>query len=123
MEDTYTLGSKMNAFKKEIQNHPKVKNVSVSGYVPVEGYNKNFSGGWVGSGAKTDEEANLAKWFVDFDYTKTMGLNIVEGRDFDVNLATDSSAVILNQKAVTALGLTDPIGKKMSYNPSSFIHK
>jgi putative ABC transport system permease protein len=39
---------------------------------------------------------------------------MVSGRYFDPERATDSTAIILNEAAVSALGLQDPIGKRLT---------
>lgn len=53
--------------------------------------------------------------FSDFDYLKTFQLTVVSGRDFSTALASDSSAAIINESAVRALGWTNAsaIGKKI----------
>ena len=43
-----------------------------------------------------------------YDYGKTIGWQIKEGRDFSKDFATDSSAVILNEAAVTFYGFEKP---------------
>ena len=43
------------------------------------------------------------------DFTKTMGIKMLAGQDFSGTPA-DSSYVLLNQAAVTAMGVEDPIG-------------
>jgi len=44
-------------------------------------------------------------------YFETMGIKVIKGRDFDENLASDSSSIVLNESAVRALGIEeDPIG-------------
>jgi putative ABC transport system permease protein len=46
-----------------------------------------------------------------------LGIPIIQGRDFDPNLASDSAAFIVNEKAVRALGLENPIGVRIKiYN-------
>jgi len=54
---------------------------------------------------------------VDYNYVKTMGMEIVKGRDFDKTMGTDdSAAVIINETGVKTLGWEDdPIGKKIDY--------
>lgn len=57
--------------------------------------------------------------FADFDYVSAFGLEIIAGRDFSSDLASDSvEAVLLNEQAVTELGLTieDVLNRKLS-NP------
>jgi putative ABC transport system permease protein len=49
------------------------------------------------------------EWFQlngDYDFTKTFGLNLIAGRDFDPLNVTDSSAVLLNESAVRSLNTT-----------------
>lgn len=51
--------------------------------------------------------------FIDENYFPLMQVPIVEGRNFDPALATDSAAVIINQVAASALGWDSPVGKKL----------
>lgn len=51
---------------------------------------------------------------VDFDFVETMGIQVLEGRSFSREFVNDEeNSYLLNEKAVKALGLTDPIGKKI----------
>jgi len=52
---------------------------------------------------------------VSYDYVKALGMEIVEGRDFSREFATDSSAFLINETAQKYMGLTDPIGKLLKY--------
>ena len=95
----------LNAFKNELLKSPGVENVAASfskpgGLRPII---------FIKSESVPDDEGNLnlAGINVDFDYMKTMGINIVEGRDFDRNIPTDSSeAIIINQQSAKELNLT-----------------
>ena len=49
---------------------------------------------------------------IDYNFLKTMGISITEGREFSQEFGTDlTQSVILNETAVKQLGVTDPIGK------------
>jgi putative ABC transport system permease protein len=114
IEDTYALGSQVQPFKNALKKLAEVQNVSVSGYLPVDGYDRNGTGAWP-EGNKTEEAmVGLAKWYVDHDYVSTLGMEIIQGRDFSVEFPSDSQAIILNKKAVELLGFTDPIGERVS---------
>jgi putative ABC transport system permease protein len=54
----------------------------------------------------------------DYDFVKTMKMEIVQGRDFDRNMGTDAlEAVIINETAVKEFGWSDnPMGKKIHYS-------
>jgi putative ABC transport system permease protein len=49
----------------------------------------------------------------EYDYTKTMGVKILEGRDFSPEF-NDSSKVVVNKAAVETMGLKNPIGEKLN---------
>ncbi len=49
----------------------------------------------------------------EYDYTQTMGIKVVEGRDFSRDFKSDSSGVVVNQAAVDFMGLKNPIGQKI----------
>lgn len=49
---------------------------------------------------------------VDFDFVETIGIQVLEGRSFSREFGSDEeTSYLLNEKAVKALGLTDPVGK------------
>jgi len=56
-------------------------------------------------------QEDLAYTSVNYDFVKTLGLKIKEGRGFSREFATDSNAVILNETAVKYMGIKNPIGK------------
>ncbi|MDO9341103.1 MAG: ABC transporter permease [Bacteroidales bacterium] len=49
---------------------------------------------------------------VDYNFLKTMGISVTEGREFSEEFGNDlTQSYILNETAVKQLGITDPIGK------------
>ena len=48
------------------------------------------------------------------DYSKTVGVKMLEGEDFS-GTAADSSYMLLNKAAVEVMGLENPVGMKMRY--------
>ncbi len=48
---------------------------------------------------------------ISYDFGKTVGWKIKEGRDFSRDFASDSSAVILNEAAVKYMGFENPLGE------------
>jgi len=51
----------------------------------------------------------------DVDFAKTMGINMIEGRDFSTASVSDSSGMLLNAAAVKAMGLKNPVGQLLTY--------
>ena len=51
---------------------------------------------------------------VDYGFIKTMGIPVIDGREFSQDFGSDiTQSVILNETAVNALGIADPVGQKL----------
>jgi putative ABC transport system permease protein len=51
---------------------------------------------------------------VDYNFLKTMGMSVVEGRDFSEEFGSDmTNSAILNKTAVKRLSISDPVGNKI----------
>lgn len=108
LEGTTTLFDNAIPLKEELTQLADVEAVTISGYLPVEGSTRNGGSHWTKG---HEQESNGQQWSVDADYVKTLGLKIVEGRDFSNLLASDSDAIIINQKLAKQLQLKEPIGQ------------
>jgi len=98
-----------NRFRNEMSQYPFVDAISTGLHVPGEHIGNQ---GYLRQPDQTREEAQLTVFAsIDYNYFDVLGAQILEGRNFDAQMATDSSeAVILNQSAVRALRLEDPVG-------------
>lgn len=117
IDDAYALGNNRVPFKEEIMRSGKMENATMTGYLPVTGTWRNDNPWWVEGRDPAIQEnmVSTQNWRVDYDYIKTMGMNIKEGRDFSRDFPSDSSGVILNEAAVKAFHFTDEvIGSKIA---------
>jgi ABC-type antimicrobial peptide transport system permease subunit len=64
-------------------------------------------------------ELIVASMATDVDYTKTMGVKIIEGKDFS-GVPADSANMIINEAAVKAMQLKNPIGTQLRYGPNKY---
>jgi putative ABC transport system permease protein len=65
-------------------------------------------------GRDSDRMITMYHASVDYDFFETFGLTIVQGRKFSHDFATDEgSALIVNEEAVKAMGMSDPVGRQM----------
>ena len=69
---------------------------------------------WRGKTPGLQDEFNSCG--VSTDYGKTVGWQFTEGRDFSGQLATDSSAIIINEAAAKYMGLSHPIGETVTWD-------
>ena len=54
--------------------------------------------------------------FVTYDFGKTMGWQIKEGRDFSRDYPTDSGAYIVNEAAAAFMGFKHPVGESIKWH-------
>lgn len=64
-------------------------------------------------GKPEDQKFFFSIHATEYDYVKTMGLKLLEGRDFSEDFPSDSGAAMVNRAAIELMGLKDPIGAKV----------
>ncbi len=102
------------AFLEELKKIPNVEAVSRSSSLPT-----TIIGNTVmqRKGAPSDEMKSFNFFFAHYDFDKVMGLRLAEGRYFNRDLASDSSAMIINQAAAKSFGFEgDPVGQIVVMN-------
>jgi len=110
IEMNQQLKDKFEVFKQEIAGNPSVLNITRTMQMPT--FNRfSTTIDWIGR--NPDEFLNMNISVVDFDYVKTFGLEIVEGRDFAKDFSTDSSNYIINQKAAEVMRMENPVSQKL----------
>jgi putative ABC transport system permease protein len=100
----------LDVFKEELARIPGVKTVASSNALP-NNFSSNTNANWVGrpEGARVVLYTNTA----DYNFADLFELEMKEGRNFDPDIPTDETAVLLNESAVKALGWEEPIGKQI----------
>lgn len=111
---TDMLGASADAYRDELSKYAGV--VGSSFHVGEPGSKRVMSFYTFQTPEMTDR-ITINTYFGDADYLSLLGMRIVQGREFDRNLASDSSGVILNEAAVKALGIEgNPIGQRLNEN-------
>jgi putative ABC transport system permease protein len=114
LNDTYLLGNNEYAFKDQLMRDNRVVNATVSTDIPGNG---NMSGTEIYPQEKasdeTKNEIHCNIYRIDGNYLSTFDIKLAGGRSVSPDFPADSSAVLINEAAVNALGWnkTDPIGK------------
>ncbi len=116
IKDAYAMGDQLESFKEEVLKNTLITNGSISSFLPVSGSSRNDNVYWpAGTQPAEDNMVSLQIWSVDYDYVKTLDMNIIEGRDFSRDFLSDSNAVILNQAAIKMMGYEqDPLGREIA---------
>lgn len=109
VENADLLGDQSPAFQNEIRSLSNVVSYSGSFIYPAKG---SVSGTFHPVGSDRNQAISTYSFYSNNDdYLKTMGIDLVAGRTFSEKLASDSSAVILNEEAAKAFGFSDPVGQ------------
>jgi len=96
--------------KQELEKLPEIKYVSAAANNPPSSFTMTMQLPRIDDPTKL---AALEVLMVDYNYIETLGLVMKEGRAFSRQFPSDSSGIIINESAISELGLTDPVGKKI----------
>ena len=100
-------------FKQELENQPGIISVTYTSDSPLQVGSNTYGTSWRG---KNPEYNMLVPYIqVDADFSKTFDADIIAGRDFDENYATDTNSVLINQTFAELMGLEDPVGEVIDY--------
>lgn len=121
LSNPYMLGSleKIAGFKNELLALPGIEQVSVTGYTPSQKRwvktNITFPGR-----NENNRLARATNWLtVDEGFIETMGLSLLQGRNFSKIHENEKESIIINETAADQFNLytkgTEPIGSELSY--------
>ena len=114
INDAYTLGNNIDAFKQQLLTDSRVVSATKSDNVP--GYNDMggtviYANDIANKGTRNEIYTNI--YWIDPNYIPTLKMELLKGRNFYPSGPADSASVIINEAAVSNLGFgnTDPLGK------------
>lgn len=111
------VNEKIRAFRNELGGISGVEKVSGASTMP--GGDGFFGITWQPVGSR--ESMTGRGIIVDDQFAATLGLQMAEGRFFSKEFSTDSLSVVLNEKAVSALGLKGPaLGARLTTTSEIF---
>ena len=105
-----TLYENFEAFRQEAINANAIVDGTLSGSGINESFGSTWGITWPGQLAGEDKMM-INQMATGYHFISTMGLTLVQGRDFSRALPSDSIAVILNEAAVKMMRLEQPLGK------------
>ena len=110
---TWMLGKNAAVFSDQLSNDPQVLSVTHSGYLPAgPSDNNNF---FVYPGENPNQMVKTLRYDVDENYLPTLGMQLLNGRNFSKEFASDSTGVILNETASEVFGWgSEAIGHTIS---------
>jgi putative ABC transport system permease protein len=112
------LGNQAEVLKNEMMRHPQIVNATMTSFLPVPS-GRRYMPLLAEGETDTKKRIPISMWPVDYDYIDTLRMKIVEGRNFSREFSTDSTAAIINQRAVKHFGFDSPLGKRLVCHSSS----
>jgi len=118
IDGAYALNNNVQVFKNDVLAMKGVSSGTLSAFIPVT--NSSRSDNTYSKEAVMDVKSgiDMQTWTIDYEYVKTMGMEIVKGRNFSKDFGRDSSAILITETTAKMLGYNDPVGK-MLYVPSN----
>ncbi len=111
IQNAHMIGDQQEAFKAELRKNPDILGAAYSATGPFMSLTAQI---YRKEGQDIQANYTLVNIEVDHDYMDTYRLEMKEGRFFSRENSTDTSAIILNEAAVRALGIEVPvIGKRL----------
>ncbi|MEM8970188.1 MAG: FtsX-like permease family protein, partial [Bacteroidota bacterium] len=107
-----TIRANYEVLQNQLKDSPGVLEVSTSSSRPGSGYGKNLM--FVDS-PEGKVERGINQYQAHYNYLETMGIDIVQGRSFSREYATDTAAVLVNESMVARMQWDDPIGKEFTF--------
>ena len=113
VNDAYSLGDNEKIYKNEISTLSGVRSATTGSYLPVSNSSRNDNVFFAEPTADAKNGLDMQDWTVDKDYIPTMGMQIIQGRNFSKDFPSDSSAIILNEAAAKSLNRKDLLNTKI----------
>ncbi len=100
------------ALKQELIQQPGIQSVTASSQHPLSVGNSTTSVAW--DDKKPDDQILFSIINADYDFVKTMEMELLNGRSFSREYSTDTVNVLINEAAARAMGMENPIGEDIT---------
>ncbi len=101
------------SLRRELTQSPHILSAAACSGLPAKGGYYGFP--ITPKNARLDSLSMATNFLSDHDYVKTMGMEIIAGRDFSEDFSTDASeAFLINEAAAKKLGWDDPINQELT---------
>lgn len=112
---TGDLGKNYVAYRQELVRSGLARSVTKTSSPITHRLSSSTSIRW--KGKDPGDKTSIERFYVDDAIISTAGLEIIAGRDFDLDrFPADSTGVILNETAVSLMSLDQPVGEIISDN-------
>ena len=105
---TNEIREKYDVIQTELLKISGVSEVGAASNIPGKQFNNNPAH----LKSNPENRIDVSQCFVDYDFIQVLGIELIEGRSFNRNQPADvRHAFIINERAVVAFGLDNPVGQ------------
>lgn len=103
------MGNKRNVLKNSLQNYHRIEGIASARYSIFDKVNDIVA-------LPGDQEIRLRRFYVDYDFIKTLKMQVVNGRDFDAKEdGLASGAMVVNETFARKMGWENPVGQTLQF--------
>jgi putative ABC transport system permease protein len=107
--------TKYESLKNELIQNPGISNVTAANYLLTDLPNRTLTLDCNWEGKDPNLSIPVEKPKVYYDYFKTLGYKLIEGRTFSPDFPTDvNQAFVVNEEMIKLLEIKDPVGKQFT---------
>ena len=110
------------SYRNELRKNAHVVQLGASDQVPSNELTNTKGNIKAKVGNRQIETPTINSVNVDYDFLPTYEFKLLAGRNFSATYSTDSSAYVINESTLRAMGFTNPqeaIGKEIKYGPDN----
>ncbi|MBN1222717.1 MAG: ABC transporter permease [Candidatus Aminicenantes bacterium] len=101
------------SYRNELLRNPNIVHVTASQAIPYDG---DYKTGGVEWDLKDPDFSPLFRYTLAYrDYTETFGMEIVDGRSFSEDFATDQYNYVINEEAARYMNMDNPVGQRLKF--------
>jgi len=100
-------------FVHELRQLPGIKNITFTNQNPLSVSLWTTDPKWEGKASTEEIKFNILQ--TDFNFLQTMNMELKEGRDFSIEMATDQVNFLINEEAARLMRMQSPLGQTLSF--------
>ncbi len=110
------------AIRSALLQDRSIVSVARTGWsITIDGSSAGGNFSWEGATPEQTTNTFFRLYRAEDNLVKTLGLNLIDGRDLDyIRLPADSASVLLNQAAIQAMGLKNPVGQSIKWGDKTY---
>ncbi|AKD58635.1 hypothetical protein SD10_18560 [Spirosoma radiotolerans] len=106
---------KVEVFRQEVMRLPSVAAATATSDLPID-VTWTTAGNLTWTGKDPNQETNVSAMLVGGEFTRTMNIKLLSGRDFRPGSLADSSNYLVNEATAKLMGIDNPVGKEINFS-------